>query len=351
MYDFTHCVSDALEGVTHSLCTLEFEDHRPLYDWVLDTLTVPCHPQQIEFARLELNYTITSKRKLLELVEEHIVDGWDDPRLPTLKGMRRRGYPAAALRDFCDRIGVTKKQTVIDTGVLENCVREALDSSAPRAMAVLRPLKIVLTNFPVDQTESFEVQNHPKDTAFGTRKVSLTREIYIERDDFMLEPVKKFHRLAPGREVRLRYGYVIRCDEVITDSVGEISELRCSYDPLTGGGQTPDGRKVKGIIHWVSADLGIPLRVHLLDRLFNHPDPGSAEDYRKHLNPDSRVTLDGAFGEPMLAASDGAMFQFERLGYFCRDTVAAADGRTVFNRTVTLRDAWAKLTASASSSA
>lgn len=343
MYDFTHCLSDALEGITHSLCTLEFEDHRPLYDWVLENLDVPCHPQQIEFARLELNYTIASKRKLLELVTERIVSGWDDPRLPTLKGMRRRGYPPAAIRDFCERIGVTRKQTVIDMGVLENCVREELDRSAPRAMAVLNPLKVIISNYAADKTESFEVPNHPKDPGFGTRELVLTREIYIERDDFMASPANKFHRLAPGREVRLRYAYVIRCDAVITDAAGNISELHCSYDPATGGGQTPDGRKVKGIIHWVSAQRAVALEVRLFDRLFNQPDPGAAADFRDCLNPDSLSVIRHAFGEPMLAAQDGEIFQFERLGYFCRDVLDSSASLPVFNRSVTLRDSWARL--------
>lgn len=344
MYDFTHCLSDALEGITHSLCTLEFEDHRPLYDWVLDNVDAPCHPQQIEFARLELNYTITSKRKLLQLVEEGHVSGWDDPRLPTLKGMRRRGYPPAAIRDFCERIGVTKKQTVIDMAVLENCVREALDGCAPRALAVLEPVRVVLTNFDAEHTEWLDAPNHPKDESFGRRQVPLTREIYIERDDFMVDPPKKFFRLAPGREVRLRYGYVIRCDEVVRDADGTVIELRCTYDPDTGGGTTPDGRKVKGIIHWVSAAHGVAAEVRLFDRLFNVADPAAAADFRQHLNPDSLRRCAAAVVEPALASGDSATFQFERLGYFHRDDDATA-GRPVFNRTVTLRDTWARVKA------
>ena len=343
MYDYTHCISDALEGVTHSLCTLEFEDHRPLYDWVLDNLDVPCHPQQIEFARLEVNYTITSKRKLLTLVEEGHVSGWDDPRLPTLTGMRRRGYPAAAIRNFCARIGITKKQTVIDVGVLENCVREQLDGTAPRAMAVLRPLKVVIENLAADSVEWLRAPNHPKDESFGTREMPLTREIYIEHDDFMLEPAKKFYRLSPGKEVRLRYGYVIRCNNVIQDDAGNVIELRCTYDPDTAGGKTGDRRKVKGIIHWVSATHAKPARVRLFDRLFNVPDPGAVEDFRQHLNPDSLEDLAGVWVEPTVVAGEQQFFQFERLGYFSIDVGASTSEITVFNRTATLRDTWAKL--------
>ncbi|MCP5201231.1 MAG: glutamine--tRNA ligase/YqeY domain fusion protein [Gammaproteobacteria bacterium] len=343
MYDYTHCISDALEGITHSLCTLEFEDHRPLYDWVLDQLDVPCHPQQIEFARLELDYTLTSKRKLLALVREGHVSGWDDPRMPTLRGMRRRGYPPAAIREFCDRIGVTKKQTVIEFGVLENCVREELDRNAPRAMAVLDPIKVVITTLPADHLEWLEAPNHPKEPALGTRRVPLTREVWIERDDFMEDPPKKFHRLAPGREVRLRYGYVIRCEEVVRDADGNVVELRCIHDAASGGGQTSDGRKVKGIIHWVSVSAGVALEVRLFDRLFDVPDPAAAEDFRAHLNPESLRVVAAAWGEPALAEHAATTFQFERLGYFCRDAVDAAPARPVFNRTVTLRDTWARL--------
>ncbi len=349
MYDYTHCLSDALEGITHSLCTLEFEDHRPLYDWVLDQLDVPCHPQQIEFARLELNYTITSKRKLLSLVQENHVSGWDDPRLPTLKGMRRRGYPPAAIRDFCERVGVTKKQTIIDMGVLENCVREALDSSAPRAMAVLRPLKIVIENFPVDETEWVDAPNHPKDPALGSRRVPLAREIYIEQDDFMEVPANKFHRLAPGQEVRLRYAYVIRCNEVVKAPDGTLLELRCTYDPQSGGGKTADGRKVKGIIHWVACAHAHPLEVRLFDRLFNTPNPAEADDFREHLNPDSLTVLTSAWGEPALAEVIADVFQFERTGYFCRDSSDSSPDHLVFNRTVSLRDTWARMGADSES--
>ena len=342
MYDYAHCLSDALEGITHSLCTLEFEDHRPLYDWVLDQLDVPCHPQQIEFARLELNYTITSKRKLLSLVRDGHVSGWDDPRLPTLKGMRRRGYPPAAIRNFCDRVGVTKKQTVIDMGVLENCVREELDRHAPRALVVIDPLKVVIENFTADQIEWLEVANHPKDPVQGSRRVPLTREIFIERDDFMAVPPKKYHRLAPGAEVRLRFAYVIQCREVIRDDSGQIIELRCHYDPTTAAGQNPDGRKVKGIIHWVSASHGVPIEVRLIDRLFNVPDPTAQDDFLAHLNPLSLLISQAARAEPALASSSATSFQFERVGYFCRDAVASTAAMPVFIRTVTLRDTWAR---------
>jgi glutaminyl-tRNA synthetase len=344
MYDYTHCLSDALEGITHSLCTLEFEDHRPLYDWVLDQLDVPCHPQQIEFARLELNYTITSKRRLLEMVSEGHVSGWDDPRLPTLKGMRRRGYPPAAIRNFCERIGVTKKQTVIDMGVLENCVREELDRSAPRALVVLDPVKIVISNFPAGEVEWLDVPNHPKDESFGRRRVPLTREIYIERDDFQMNPPKKFHRLSPGKEVRLRNAYVIRCDDVLTDGEDNVVELHCSYDPATGGGKAPDGRKIKGIIHWASCECGKPVEVRLFDRLFNVPDPAGEEDFRAAINPDSMGIIERAYAEPAVAEGDVSVYQFERTGYFRRDEDSTAQ-LPVFNRTVTLRDTWSKIAA------
>ena len=342
MYDYAHCVSDALEGITHSLCTLEFEDHRPLYDWILGQLNVPSHPQQIEFARLELNYTITSKRKLLSLVRDGHVGGWDDPRLPTLQGMRRRGYPPAAIRSFCERVGVTKKQTVIDMAVLENCIREELDRSAPRALVVLDPVKVVIENFDAARVEWLEVQNHPKDPSLGTRRMPLTREILIDRDDFMEDPPKKYHRLAPGAEVRLRFSYVIRCTEVVKDADGRVSELRCQYDPTTAGGQNPDGRKVKGIIHWVSARLGLALEVRLIDRLFDVPDPAAQDDFLAHLNPRSLTVTHAARAEPALADSTASSFQFERVGYFCRDAVDSSAAAPVFNRTVTLRDTWAR---------
>ena len=343
MYDYTHCLSDALEGITHSLCTLEFEDHRPLYDWVLDNLPVPCHPQQIEFARLELNYTITSKRKLHALVIEGLVDGWDDPRLPTLKGMRRRGYSPRALREFCDRVGLTKKQTVIDMGALETCVREDLDATTPRMMAVLDPIKVTIENYPDGQIEHLAAPNHPKDPTFGSRTVPFARELYIERDDFMEDPPKKYHRLGPGREVRLRYGYLVTFREAIKDANGRLVELRCTYDPQSRGGNAPDGRQVKGTIHWVAAPTAHTAEVHVYDRLFTVADPGARDDFRDLLNPQSKRVIRTAMVEPALAATQpGQTFQFERIGYFCTDRDSTA-GRPVFNRTVTLRDTWAKV--------
>ncbi len=344
MYDYTHCISDALEGITHSLCTLEFEDHRPLYDWVLDQLPVPCHPQQIEFARLELNYTITSKRNLSTLVTERHVDGWDDPRMPTIKGMRRRGYTAAALRDFCDRVGVTKKQTTIDASVLENCVRNDLDRCAPRAMAVIRPLKIIIENYPEGVVDELDAANHPKDDSFGSRKLAFTRELYIERDDFIENPPKKFFRLAPGREVRLRYAYLITCERLEHDpNTGELSTVYCTYDPESRGGNAPDGRKVKGTIHWVSARFAKRAKIRLFDRLFDIPNPTAADDFRDHLNPNSVEIVDEALIEPGLAdVTPGTHHQFERLGYFCADERLHSAESPVYNRTVTLRDTWEK---------
>ncbi|MCC7121544.1 MAG: glutamine--tRNA ligase/YqeY domain fusion protein [Gammaproteobacteria bacterium] len=344
MYDYTHSISDALEHITHSLCTLEFEDHRPLYDWVLEQLPVPSRPQQIEFARLEVNYTITSKRKLHALVHEGLVSGWDDPRLPTLKGLRRRGCPPEALRDFCERVGVTKKQTIIDVGVLENCIREQLDRSAPRVMAVLDPVKLVIENYPEGLVEDMAAQNHPKDESFGTRTVPFSRELYVERDDFMEDPPKKFFRLGPGREVRLRYGYLVTCTNFIKNDAGEVVEIRCTYDPATRGGNAPDGRQVKGTIHWVSAAHAVDTEVRLYDRLFDVEDPGAAADFRAHLNPHSMTVVSDAKLEPMLAnAAPETRFQFERLGYFCADRVDHQPGRPVYNRTVTLKDTWAKV--------
>ncbi len=343
MYDFTHCLSDAIEGITHSLCTLEFEDHRPLYDWFLDELETPCHPQQIEFSRLVLEYTVVSKRKLTQLVEEGHVEGWDDPRMPTLAGMRRRGFPPAAIRDFCSRIGVTKSENFVEMALLENCVRDALNVSAPRRMAVLHPLKVVITNYPEGQTETVTAPNHPQDESQGTRELTFGREIYIDRNDFVeVAPNKKWKRLVAGGEVRLRNAYVIRCDEVIKDEAGEIVELRCSYDPDTLGANPPD-RKVKGVIHWVHADTAVRAEVRLYDRLFDHPTPERAEgkDWKACLNPDSLRTLTHCYLEASLAdAAPGETFQFEREGYFCRDT-----GHTelIFNRTMTLRDTWAKI--------
>lgn len=344
MYDFTHGLSDAIEGVTHSLCTLEFEDHRPLYDWYLDQLDLPCHPQQIEFSRLNLEYTVLSKRKLTELVAGGHVDGWDDPRMPTLAGLRRRGCPAEAIRLFCDRIGVTKSESRVEMALLEGCIREELDRTSARRMAVLRPLKVVIENFPAGEVEELEAANHPKDPSFGSRRIPLTREIYIDRADFLEEASRKFKRLVLGGEVRLRNGYVIRADEVIKDADGGIIELRCSYDPDTLG-QNPEGRKVRGVIHWVSASHGVQATVRLYDRLFAQPDPGVQKgvDWLEQINPESLVTLETCVVEPDLAACEaGERFQFEREGYFCVDPVSSAE-RPVFNRTVTLRDTWSRV--------
>ena len=346
MYDFTHCLSDSLEGITHSLCTLEFEDHRPLYDWFLETLGTPCHPQQIEFSRLELQYTVTSKRKLTQLVDEGYVEDWDDPRMPTIAGMRRRGYTPAAIREFCARIGVTKSANNIEMGVLEDCVREDLNRHAPRRMAVLHPLKVIITNFPEDHTEQLQAANHPQDESMGVRSLALTREIYIDREDFREEAPSKFKRLVTGGEVRLRNAYVVRCDEVIKGADGDIVELHCSYDPDTLV-HNPEGRKVRGVIHWVSARHGIQAEVRLYDRLFSQPDPGKADEegssYTDYLNPESLRTLTHCWLEASLdEAQPGQQFQFEREGYFCADPDHSRD-RPIFNRAVTLRDSWAKL--------
>ncbi len=344
MYDFAHGQSDAIEGVTHSICTLEFEDHRPLYDWFCEALGIH-HPRQIEFARLNLSYTVMSKRKLLQLVEQGRVSGWDDPRMPTISGLRRRGYTPEAIREFCARIGVAKKDSTVDLALLEHCLREDLNRRAPRRMAVLRPLKVVIENYPEGETETFDAVNNPEDPSAGTRPVPFSRVLYIERDDFMEEPPKKFFRLAPGREVRLRYAYFVRCVGVVKDADGRVVELRCTYDPATRGGDAPDGRKVKATLHWVSADHAVEAEVRLYDRLFDHPNPDRAgtEGFLEHLNPDSLEVLRGCRLEPCLAdARAGERIQFERLGYFCADP-DTTDGRPVFNRTVTLRDAWAKL--------
>ena len=347
MYDFAHGQSDSIEEITHSLCTLEFQDHRPLYDWFCEALEI-YHPQQIEFARLNLTYTVMSKRRLLELVNEKHVSGWDDPRMPTLSGMRRRGFPAAAIRTFCERIGVGKSDSVIDMTVLEDCVREELDQSAPRAMGVLRPLKVTITNYPEGASEEFTAPCHPKNPEMGCRTIPFSREIYVDRDDFMEDPPKKFFRLGPDREVRLRYGYIIHCDEIIRDPAsGEVTELRCSYDPETGGGKLPEGRKkVKGIIHWVSAAHALPVKVRLYDRLLSVADPAGEKqrDDRELLNPDSLEQIDKALVEPSLATAEpGNAFQFERLGYFVVDAADSEPGRPVYNRVVTLRDTWAKV--------
>jgi glutaminyl-tRNA synthetase len=344
MYDYAHPISDALEGITHSICTMEYEDHRVLYDWCLDNLPVPCHPQQIEFARLNLSYTVVSKRKLLQLVNEGLVAGWDDPRMPTLAGIRRRGYPPEAIRNFCERIGVGKRENLVDLALLEFCVREDLNRRAPRVMGVLRPLKVVIDNYPVGQVEELEAVNNPEDPAAGTRNVPFSRELYIEREDFMEAPPKKFFRLAPGREVRLRYAYFIKCVDVVKDADGEIVELHCTYDPETRGGYAPDGRQVKATMHWVSALHAVTAEVRLYDRLFTEPDPDAAGDFKAFLNPKSLEIIRDCRLEPALApAAAGAFFQFERQGYFCVDSGDSKPGAPVFNRTVTLRDPWAKL--------
>ena len=344
MYDFTHPLSDAIEGVTHSLCTLEFEDNRALYDWVLEHVTTRSRPYQTEFSRLSLEYTMVSKRLLTILVEQEVVGSWDDPRMPTLSGMRRRGYPPEALVDFCTRIGVTRNQQNVELSVLDNCVREALDPGTPRAFAVTRPLKIVIENYPEDEEEELEALNHPGDESLGTRSLPFCRELYIEHEDFQEDPPKKFFRLAPGREVRLRYAYLVTCTEVIKDSSGEIIEVRCTYDPETRGGNAPDGRKVKGTIHWVSARHSAQAEVRLYEPLFVDPEPhvSTEDDLQNALNETSLTTLDNVQAEPSLAdAAPGSIFQFERLGYFCVDR-DSTDAKKVFNRTVALRDSWAK---------
>ncbi len=348
MYDFTHCLSDSIEGITHSICTLEFEDHRPLYDWFLDQLKVECHPQQIEFARLNLSYTVLSKRKLIQLVEGGFVSGWDDPRMPTISGIRRRGYSPASIRNFCERIGVAKRDSVVDIALLEHCVREDLNKTSPRVMAVLKPLKVVIENYPEGKTEELEAVNNPEDPSAGTRMVPFSREIYIEQDDFREDPPKKFFRLAPGKEVRLRYAYFITCHRVIKDEkTGEIIELRCTYDPETRGGAAPDGRKVRGTLHWVSAIHAVKAEVRLYDRLFSVPDPDHGKegaDFKTFINPRSLEVIHDCMVEPGLRdARPGDRYQFERIGYFCVDTVDSDPGHLVFNRTVPLRDTWAKI--------
>ncbi len=342
-YDWAHGQSDYLEGITHSICTLEFEAHRPLYDWCLDALELPTpRPQQIEFARLALNYTVMSKRKLLRLVGEGQVDGWDDPRMPTLSGMRRRGYSPEAIRAFCDLIGVAKANSVVDFGLLEHCVRDDLNQNAPRGMAILNPVRVVIENYPDDAVEELEVTNHPQRPELGSRIVPFSKVLYLERDDFMEEPSKKFFRLAPGREVRLNQAYYITCQSVVKDENGEIVELRCNYDPTSKGGTTPDGRKVKGTLHWVSAAHSVPVEVRLYDNLFNKANPEEGEDYRDNMNPNS-LQLVMAQVEPMLAeATPGGRFQFMRHGYFCVDAKHSQPGALVFNRTVSLKDSWAK---------
>jgi glutaminyl-tRNA synthetase len=344
MYDYAHPISDALERITHSICTLEFEDHRPLYDWLVQNLPLPGTPQQIEFARLNLTYTVMSKRKLLQLVTEKHVSGWDDPRMPTITGLRRRGYTPEAIRRFCDEIGVAKRENVVDVGLLEFCVREDLNKRAPRAMAVLRPLKVVLENYPDDLVEEMDVVNNPEDPSAGTRKVPFSKILYIEHDDFMVDPPKKFFRLAPGREVRLRNAYLMTCRDVVRNAAGAIVELRCTYDPATRGGDAPDGRKVKATLHWVSAAHAVDAEVRLYDRLFTAESPGAGDaDFLTQLNPHSLEMVRGCKLEPSLASAPaGARYQFERLGYFCVD-FDSRPGAPVFNRTVTLKDTWAKI--------
>lgn len=346
MYDYTHCISDSIEEITHSLCTLEFEDHRPLYNWVLETLKTPCHPRQIEFARLNLTYTVMSKRKLLQLVEGGYVNGWDDPRMLTISGLRRRGYTPASIRNFCQEIGIGKRESWIDMGVLENSIRNDLNPSAPRMMCVLDPIKVIIDNYPEDQVEDVQGKNHPQYPEQGTRPIPFSREIYIERSDFMEDPPKKFFRLGPGKEVRLRYAYYVKFASMVKDEeTGEIKEIHCTYDPESRGGSSPDGRKVKGTIHWVSAKHAVTFPVKLYDRLFCHenPDADKDVDFKEHLNQDSVQLLENCKGEPALADLEpGKQVQFERQGYFCPDAVDAKEGNRVFNRIVTLRDSWAK---------
>jgi glutaminyl-tRNA synthetase len=346
MYDFAHCLSDFIEGITHSICTLEFENNRPLYDWFLEQLVEGPRPQQIEFARLNLSYTVMSKRKLMELVQKGIVGGWDDPQMPTLSGMRRRGYTPEAIRAFCERIGVSKNDSLIDMALLENCVREDLNERVPRVMAVLKPLKVVIDNYPEGQVEEFDCPYHPQKPEMGSRKVPFSRVLYVERDDFMENPPRKFYRLSPGREVRLRYGYFLTCVGCVKDpATGEVTEVHCTYDPETRSGFAPDGRKVGATIHWVSAAHAVPAEVRLYDRLFCVPDPLAGEaDFTEHLNPKSLEVLSACRLEPTLAAATpGMRFQFERLGYFCVDSGGASGETPVFNRTVTLRDSWARI--------
>jgi glutaminyl-tRNA synthetase len=347
MYDYAHCISDSLEGITHSLCTLEFEDHRPLYDWFLDALGI-YHPQQIEFARLNMSYTVLSKRRLLTLVEGGHVTGWDDPRMPTISGLRRRGYTPEAIRNFCERIGVAKRNSVVDVALLEHCLREDMNRRAPRVMAVLRPLRVVIDNYPEDQVEELEAVNNPEDPSMGTRQVPFSRVLYIERDDFREDPPKQFFRLAPGREVRLRYAYFITCVGVVKDErTGEVAELHCTYDPATRGGDAPDGRKVRATLHWVSAAHALEAEVRQYEHLFaniDFSDEQEGVDFTAALNPHSLEVLRSCRVEPSLAgAAPGSRYQFERLGYFCVDTADSAPGALVFNRTVTLRDTWARI--------
>ena len=345
MYDFAHCISDSIEGITHSICTLEFEVHRPLYDWILNELEVECHPQQIEFARLNVNYTVMSKRKLLQLVKEGHVSGWDDPRMPTISGMRRRGYTPESIRAFCDKVGVAKRENVIDMSLLEFCVREDLNKRVPRVMGVINPLKVVIDNYPDDLVEEMDAVNNPEDISMGARKVPFSKVIYIEKDDFREEPPKKFFRLSPGNNVRLRYGYIVTCTSIVKDNNGEITEVHCTYDPVTRGGNAPEGKKVKGTIHWVSAKHAIKAQVRFYDRLFIKENPEEVEEgktYLENINPNS-LEIKNCYIEPSLSGVKcGEKFQFERIGYFNVDKDSMPD-RIVFNRTVALKDSWAKI--------
>ena len=342
-YDFAHGQSDAIEGITHSICTLEFEDHRPLYDWFIENLPVPSRPRQYEFARLNLSYTVLSKRFLLKLVNDGRVRGWDDPRMPTISGIRRRGFPAEGVREFAAMIGVARNNGVVDVAMLEHCVRDVLNRSALRRFAVLRPLKVVIENYPEGQVEELDAVNNPEDPSAGTRKVPFSRELWIEREDFMEDPPKKFYRLAPGREVRLRYAYFVTCREVVKNAAGEVVELRCTYDPATRGGDAPDGRRPKATLHWLSAAHAVPAEARLYDHLFTRPDPGAEGDLLADINPESEDVLPGCLVEPSLAAAPvGETVQFERLGYFCPDP-DSRPGRPVFNRTLTLKDTWVKI--------
>ncbi len=346
LYDFAHCLEDSIEGITHSICTLEFEIHRPLYDWILNTLDTPAKPRQIEFARLNLTYTVMSKRKLLELVREGHVDGWNDPRMPTISAFRRRGVPASAIRDFCERIGVTKFNSLTDIALLEHCIRETLNRSARRAMAVMNPLKLVIDNYPENLVEEMDAVNNPEDESAGTRKVPFSKVLYIERDDFMEDPPKQFHRLAPGREVRLRYAYFVTCTDCVKDAAGNIQEIHCTYDPATRGGNAPDGRKVKGTIHWLSADHASEAEVRLYERLFTVEDVGAipeGEDYRNYLNPDSKRVARCLVESCLRDCAAGSSWQFERIGYFYADPFDHKPGAPVFNRTIPLKDSWAKI--------
>jgi glutaminyl-tRNA synthetase len=346
MYDFAHCLSDSIEKITHSICTLEFENNRPLYDWILDQLKLDSHPQQIEFARLNLSYTILSKRRLIELVQQGAVTGWDDPRMPTIAGMRRRGYTPEAIRSFCARIGVAKNENLVDVSLLEHCVREDLNQRAPRVMGVLRPLRVILDNYPETQVEEFECPNHPQNPGMGSRSVPFSRNLYIEEEDFLENPPKKFFRLAPGKEVRLRFGYFIKCVSIVKDpNTGKVVEVHCTVDPETRTGFAPDGRKVDATLHWVSANHSLPAEVRLYDRFFQGADPtGDGDDFMKHLNPKSLEILAPCRVEPSLSgAGPGSRYQFERLGYFCVDAHDADAQKLVFNRIVTLRDSWAKI--------